>query len=741
MEHHRASARTHVIVIAAIVVVGVIVWFVADRRPSPAGDEVKPSTQPTTAPATHPTTSAAAKPKLPQSFMDVVLASHPAFPTTQPLGVPLDLREAARLVIDDPIYLDAIGQLWITRADAEAVAGVLKRADREQAHVVPERVVFVHRAPDAKGKWHAQLVCLRDDGGYELVSEAGRQDMGKAHVYDWPRAFSWVTPDVNAVVVPTRGGISIFRPDRRPMELHHDFYAPGNVPENASPTQALLDWKGLLAWMPWEKGQTGSIGAARVLDDKWIKLDESAGWPNKLLHVIPLLDGGAIQIWNEDHEEYVYLSLAVLDPAQVDEKEILPIVEQLSNADPEKRDEAFSRLTRYGHGIWPLLERIKDEQAPEAQVRIEQLLAAKTEPTLGGMKLMPGRVKIVTRAKGGAALLHSGGGVAVLREDEQPEVIAPAMLAIMPAKSVMLAPQDLFMDLALDKTAIDIVSGEIVVTDEAHGPRVWVSNHFSGPLLKKKERDFKHVVGVDARGRWLFRKRAGDASPTLVIDPTLPDPTPRLPVWRFNVEGGDVGWTKDNWPAIRRGGAWVITASEWRPLDQGKEEMLLELDAAPPTEPTTSPSTSPTTSPAGAPILIDKDGTRYYDGVESLRVVTPDGRTATWPLPDEARGQEGATVWLVCAGDERLFLFNAPGRVLRIKRTPDKSEPFALEATFTRRIPSSDNYQRVWVDPAGRIVIAHDIDTLSILFPSGVIPPEVARKIPASELAEAEEEE
>ena len=44
--------------------------------------------------------------------------------------------------------------------------------------------------------------------------------------------------------------------------------------------------------MPWEKGQAGSVGAARFIDDKWVKLDEAAGWPNKLLHVIPLLDGG-----------------------------------------------------------------------------------------------------------------------------------------------------------------------------------------------------------------------------------------------------------------------------------------------------------------------------------------------------------------------------------------------------------------------------------------------------------------
>src|SRR6187455_2552492 len=100
MDQLHKPGRAHVIAILVIVVIAVIAWFVADRRPAPGGDEVKPATQPATAPSTAPTT-AAAKAKPPQSFIDVVLASHPAFPTTQPLGVPLDLREAARFVLTD----------------------------------------------------------------------------------------------------------------------------------------------------------------------------------------------------------------------------------------------------------------------------------------------------------------------------------------------------------------------------------------------------------------------------------------------------------------------------------------------------------------------------------------------------------------------------------------------------------------------------------------------------------------
>ena len=46
-------------------------------------------------------------------------------------------------------------------------------------------------------------------------------------------------------------------------------------------------------------------------------------------------------------------------------------------------------------------------------------------------------------------------------------------------------------------------------------------------LLHKDEAGYSKLVGVDRRGRWLFRK-PGDNSETLILDPTLPDATPRL---------------------------------------------------------------------------------------------------------------------------------------------------------------------------------------------------------------------
>jgi len=57
-----------------------------------------------------------------------------------------------------------------------------------------------------------------------------------------------------------------------------------------------------------------------------------------------------------------------------------------------------------------------------------------------------------------------------------------------------------------------------------------------------------------------------------------------------------------------------------------------------------------------------------------------------------------------------------------------------MEAVFTHRIPSSDDVRRIWLDDAGRIVIAYDGDKLAICFPDGRIPRQIMNLIPAKEL-------
>jgi hypothetical protein len=139
------------------------------------------------------------------------------------------------------------------------------------------------------------------------------------------------------------------------------------------------------------------------------------------------------------------------------------------------------------------------------------------------------------------------------------------------------------------------------------------------------------------------------------------------------------------------------------------------------TLPATGPTSSPTTQDSAGPaLLVAPDGTRYYDGHTNLRVETPGGKETTWPLPPEANGTGPVT--LLRTADGHLYLFNQPGRVLRIKPTPGQSEPFKLEATFTKGIPTVANPTRVWLDPAGRIVMVYE-DRLAVMFPLGYIPP------------------
>ena len=169
----------------------------------------------------------------------------------------------------------------------------------------------------------------------------------------------------------------------------------------------------------------------------------------------------------------------------------------------------------------------------------------------------------------------------------------------------------------------------------------------------------------------------------------------------------------------------ALLDADWKAIDEKHDQFL-----------TSNPAPATTTS-AEMPILTEPDGTKFYDGDESLRVTKADGKISTWRLPAEAVGNGDVT--LIHASEDRLFLFNNAGRVIRIKPTPQAAEPFEVEATFTKNIPNADHPRRIWLDPAGRLIIIYESSAMAICFPSGHIPQELARKMTAKDLASAEE--
>jgi hypothetical protein len=169
---------------------------------------------------------------------------------------------------------------------------------------------------------------------------------------------------------------------------------------------------------------------------------------------------------------------------------------------------------------------------------------------------------------------------------------------------------------------------------------------------------------------------------------------------------------------------------DWRPVDPKEKIFSGPTDAAAAVPATPQPTTAPTTSAAilrlGPPILITSEGTQYYDGQKSLVVVNHRSGAAIWPLPATASGT--AVPHLVRTSDDRLYLFNQGGRILRIRPTPARQTPFEIEATFARDVPDTNDPTKVWLDPAGRIDFEWG-KRLTIFFPSGYIPRQIAEKM------------
>ena len=625
------------------------------------------------------------------------------------LDMPVTLDDAARLRVAGPMYLDPAGHLWITRAAAAPVAQTLVHWADTGPTLLRERPVFVHWATDAAGAFTPCVVCQAANG-YDFTAGGGVRHWSGPSDCGWSHAFSFA----DHVVVPTSTQVIVLDVAPGAAIAEHPMTLPQMTP-GGNPPLAILDSRGVLAWSPWERGRSGSGGAMRFVDGQWSAVDAGV----HLVQMVPLLDGSLLTI-RRDQPDHVTLAIEPLESAELDRKHLADLIDKLSDDDPDVRDSAYAELSRYGPGLWPVLEQSLDDASPEAKQRIQRLLRGKLAPALGGMVLIDGKLDTVHRQPDGTAVFFASGGVELPGIAAEPIRVVPGWIAMHPGGrfSRPLSPE-----LVADQTPDHFLltaSGDDWYSTGPAGPRRFLAGNWDA-LLKPEESEFDQMVGQDAQGRWVFAA-SQLTNQYLLLDPTLLDPTPRLPVWSIKIDG-TTGMDKQGWPTITRGeSSWALHEGGWQTTDKPAAK---DRAIAPPPQigGGAVPAVAPEALPTDEPLLVCQDGTRYFDGRTSLIIDRPKSPRVTWPLPDNAQGSTPAA--LVRTDDGCLYLFYAPGRVLRLKPCGG-GVLFKLDAAFTHDIPNVDRYDKIWLDPAGRIDCTFNGNQLAVLFPSGHMPEELA---------------
>ncbi|MDP9176011.1 MAG: hypothetical protein M3O30_19415 [Planctomycetota bacterium] len=715
------------------------------------------TSQPATLPQTlaSVTTAPATEPTVMRTYGQVLHADLPNYPQTQPWATNVDLAEAAHVVLHEPVYVCPRGDLWITRADADPLSTVLARATTEPEHIIDQVVRYVLWMPNAKGEWQAAAVC-GDDDNLALVSATTRQAIPGHRSYRWDLAMDWQDNGTSRLIVPTDRGISVLTAGATLTEDYVDLAdspastepgvaatAPSTIastaatsPSNALPRpQVLFDLRGLLAWIPADGDFRGPSQVARFVDGKWVTLD-ALNWPASILHLVPMLDGSVLQVRRGIDADSVELTIVPLDNPAINEKDVLAIVNELGNDDPDKRVSAFQLLTQYGPGIYPILEKAQSHVPPEAQARLHSLLDGRMATQLGGMMINDNLLTVTARLRDGGAVFFAPHGVSIPQEQQDPKIVSPDYLVVRPGQAVRELPGAIIAALDGQKT-IDALRDEWILNTPDKGPQRYLPPEQFYPLVHGRELGFSHLVAIDSRGRWVLRGEGNSSTrPTLIIDPTVPDPTPKLAIWMIDT-GKDAGWNKSDWPTLLRGAThWLVNSRDWEAMDENSDAMSIELPAAtlPSTSSTTVASSLPTTLPQTEPegkqlLLIDAAGNRYYDGETTLTIVDAKGRQRIWTLPENCAGDAEQRAWLVPDRDGHLFLFNAVGRIVRLRPTLDEAQPFVVESVFTHSIPPFREIRRIWLDPAGRIAVIYEEWRMAIIFPTGQISPEIADRV------------
>ena len=740
--------------------------FVGCSDPAPTPPAPPPATRPASRAATAPV---AETPKPLETYVDVLLADDPEFPTTRPSTLPLAGEESARLVFQEPLLLDAVGRLWITHPRGETPRQILAGDLTRQTYAVDRRVRFTWWKPGYEGRPTVEMVLDQPDGsGVVWAHDLGTADVPAApdgRAYVWEDAFVYG----DSLVVPTVGGVAVLTPKgRSDVEQYHRRYDrrdPSRRPDGAGTveiqhvaladprpdlprTQIRLDGRGLIAWVPWESRKRPGGTIARFLDGRWTPLAPPT-WADKPIHLMPLTDGNVLQLAVGEDGDAV-LSAVPLDAVPVDEGRVSQLVDELSDSDPRAREKAFAALAEYGPGVWPTLERLAEQKPSFVRRQIDVLLGDKSRPTMGGLAPEPGPVEVREHLGDGGVILNFKNGILLPDSAGITLLQRPALLVVRPGRRTRLLDQPVAADVEADPdTRVFVWGDEWVVSRPGEPPKRWLVNHFE-PLLAADRAAWQQLVGLDAMGRWAFQQGQGRPTlaevtspatrPTLVLDNRLPDPTPRLPVWLLPVgDKGTAGWDAEGWPVIKSGGTWRLKEEDWEPRPDDAPVLNDRIPQVLPgilPKPLERPEAAPPRGDDDKPFAVAADGTEYRGGVREIRIKRPGGAETTWPLPPQAAGSGVARGVVDAKG--RLFLFNRPGRVVRIEPTqPGAAEPLRVVASFEDpQIPAATP-RHVWIDPAGRLCALFFNDSVVVMWPDGRVPSSIRDKMPSQQRYDA----
>lgn len=658
-------------------------WFTPAPAPI-AATQPAATTSPTTLPA----------PKEPEKLcldlLDVIHDQDPKYATTQPLDWPVSLRDADRILLRSPVYLDPMGDLWITHPRGQTLPDIIHTLARQRTHVTRAQVLFVHWTFDVRNK-RVPIIVYREDGQIKILSRAGEQPLNIDRNFRWNEGITWN----GRMLIPTDRGISILTVDPQPTETFLEIFPKDDDLKNAAKPTAILDALGVLAFAPWDNGKRGSSFFLRHDGKITTRLDAASGYLSKPLQIVPLLDGSQMLVGlDKDDQLELKLQQAQASIANIDESKVRELVKQLSNIDPLERAKATDALEQMGPSIWPLLETLKDKQPPEGQMRLQVLLAERLVPTLGGNAPRHGIVMTLARYDDGGCVLYFTGGVSFAAGSEHLTQV-PAAIALLPGRNIERLDAEVIKDFSPGKSKLSLQADDWLRYDSDQGYRRWIGNSFE-VLTNDHYKDFDRFVGIDASRRYIF---ASTAQPdvTLLIDPNLPDPTPRLPIWTTTSPDG-AGWTSTQWPALQRGKqVYVAVEGGWRLIDPKTEQFVAKDAPALPAK---------ISAPDGISWTLDAD--------QLIRTDSKNQRTAI-TLPSEVRSGK------LLAAQGNLIFFLTDSAIWRCRMDEGQLLP---EKPFAEKLVKDS--RRIWIDPVGRIVIATETE-LHIAYPTGLIPPAVQK--------------